>query len=89
MSTPTFNYLYSRATKTPWKKSEVDIAILMVDKLSFCGLIFLSFPFAPLSAIFTPIYFLLMFKYEEYFLKRLYTKVIYGCPVAASSTPAH
>jgi hypothetical protein len=72
---PALRYVYSRATATAWIRSEVDIALLMVDKLSFVGLVFLCFPFAPLATIFAPIYFFIIFKHEEYFLKRLYNKV--------------
>ena len=46
----------------------------MVKLLSYLGIIFITLPFAPLSIIFVPIGAFINFKWEKYWLKRLYSK---------------
>eukprot|EP01032_Pedospumella_encystans_P012745 gene12745-14720_t len=58
----------------PWVKPEFNIAEAMVNKLSFLGIVFVAFPFAPLSMIFVPAYVFITFKFEKYVIKRFYAK---------------
>lgn len=58
----------------PWVKTEFHIAESMVNKLSFLGLVFVAFPFAPLAMVFVPFYLFITFKWEKFVIKRYYAK---------------
>jgi hypothetical protein len=58
----------------PWVKYEFNIAMNMVKKFSFLGLVFVAFPFAPLTMIFVPFYMYIGFRFENYTLKHYYSK---------------
>lgn len=60
--------------KTTWVKAEFSVAQQMVKLLSYLGIIFITFPFAPLSIVFVPLTTLLSIKWEKFWLKRLYCK---------------
>jgi len=58
----------------PWVKTEFNIAEAMVSKLSFLGIVYVAFPFAPLAMVFVPCYIFITFKWEKYVIKRYYAK---------------
>jgi len=70
MSMQIFSYLRG----VPWVKTEFNIADAMVNKFSFLGLVFVAYPFAPLSTIFVPMYMFISFKFEKYVIKLYYSK---------------
>ena len=67
-------YVYSLVLKRPWVKAEFQVPEQMVKLLSYLGIIFITLPFAPLSIIFVPIGAYINFKWEKYWLKKLYSK---------------
>lgn len=73
-ATPVSMQLLSYLRGVPFVKSEFNIADQMVKMLSFLGLVFVAFPFAPLSMIFVPLYLFISFKFEKYIIKRYYAK---------------
>ena len=60
--------------KTVWVKAEFSVAQQMVKLLSYLGIIFITFPFAPLSIVFVPITTFISIKWEKFWIKRLYSK---------------
>eukprot|EP01035_Chromulina_nebulosa_P025887 gene25887-33840_t len=74
VANPFFDYVQSIVLKKPWVKAEFQVPEQMVKFLSYLGIIFITLPFAPLSIIFVPIGAFINFKWEKYWLKRLYSK---------------
>ncbi|KAJ1434367.1 hypothetical protein B484DRAFT_326147, partial [Ochromonadaceae sp. CCMP2298] len=58
----------ARLRGKPWQRTEFNVAENMVKKFSFLGLVFVSFPFSPLSLLFVPLYMAIGFKSEKYLL---------------------
>ena len=71
---PICKQIFAYIISQPYIKTEFNVADAMVKKFSFLGLVYVSFPFAPLSMIFVPIYLFITFKFEKYTIKKYYTK---------------
>ena len=74
VANPFFDYILSKITGKPWVKAEFQVPEQMVKLLSYIGIIFITFPFAPLSIIFVPIGAFINFKWDKFWVKRLYSK---------------
>lgn len=67
-------YIISYVSKYPLEKYEFELADRMVAMLNFLGMIHLSFPFAPLTIIFVPIYLAINIHWESYLTQRYLIK---------------
>lgn len=71
---PIFHYLKSVAFKLPMDKPEFDVASQFVSTMAFVALIFVSFPFVPLTMIIVPLYLFMDLKVQLWVTRRLYKK---------------
>lgn len=67
-------YILSVIRSKDWVKEEIDIAHQTVKMLRYYGVIFIAAPFSPLILIFAPVGAYIVFKWEKYFIKKLYAK---------------
>ena len=76
VTTPFFYYLYAICMRIKYAKPEFDVASNMISIFGLFTLIFLSYPFAPLSLLFTPIYFFIWFWTQYFCVTRFYSKPV-------------
>ena len=67
-------YILSLIKREDWVRDEIDIAHQTVKMLRYYGILFITFPFAPLIICFAPVAAYLIFKWEKMSIKLLYAK---------------
>jgi hypothetical protein len=69
-------YIIAYITKWPLEKWEFEIADRLVAMLNFIGMIHLSFPFAPITIVFVPIYLAINIYWESWLTQKYLIKPI-------------